>query len=161
MPDLTVTIREAITLPNGNPQVSENTKKITGVNQLTRRTDTITTSFEGTGIEILRFVDSESRQTAGSFVKDTVKYIRFTNLDSTNFCSLYLINENQNFTRLKIEAGKTVIFSNEDFIASSTGDYVVEGYVDSAYYTSFEDLDVIKAKADTADIQLEYLVASS
>ena len=30
MPDLTVTIREAITLPNGNPQVSENTTTIKG-----------------------------------------------------------------------------------------------------------------------------------
>ena len=161
MSDLTVTIKETITLPNGNPQISENIKKIQGVNQISRRVDTITTSFEGTGIEVLRFVDSENRQTAGSFVKDTVKYIRFTNLDRTNFCSIYLINEDQNFTRLKLDAGKTIMFSNDDFIASSTGDYVVEGYVDSAYYTSFEDLDVIKAKADTADIQLEYLVASS
>jgi hypothetical protein len=161
MSDLTVTIKETITLPNGNPQISENVKKIQGVNQISRRIDTITTSFEGTGIEVLRFVDSENRQTAGSFVKGTVKYIRFTNLDSTNFCNIYLINEDQNFTRLKLDAGKTIMFSNDDFIASSTGDYVVEGYVDSAYYTSFEDLDVIKAKADTADIQLEYLVASS
>jgi hypothetical protein len=161
MSDLTVTIKETITLPNGNPQISENIKKIQGVNQISRRVDTITTSFEGTGIEVLRFVDSENRQTAGSFVKGTVKYIRFTNLDSTNFCNIYLINEDQNFTRLKLDAGKTIMFSNDDFIASSTGDYVVEGYVDSAYYTSFEDLDVIKAKADTADIQLEYLVASS
>ncbi len=161
MSDLTVTIKETITLPNGNPQISENVKKIQGVNQISRRIDTIATSFEGTGIEVLRFVDSENRQTAGSFVKGTVKYIRFTNLDSTNFCNIYLINEDQNFTRLKLDAGKTIMFSNDDFIASSTGDYVVEGYVDSAYYTSFEDLDVIKAKADTADIQLEYLVASS
>ena len=150
MSDLTVTIKETITLPNGNPQISENVKKIQRVNQISRRIDTITTSFEGTGIEVLRFVDSENRQTAGSFVKGTVKYIRFTNLDSTNFCNIYLINED-----------KTIMFSNDDFIASSTSDYVVEGYVDSAYYTSFEDLDVIKAKADTADIQLEYLVASS
>ena len=126
MSDLTVTIKETITLPNGNPQISENVKKIQGVNQISRRIDT-----------------------------------RFTNLDSTNFCNIYLINEDQNFTRLKLDAGKTIMFSNDDFIASSTGDYVVEGYVDSAYYTSFEDLDVIKAKADTADIQLEYLVASS
>lgn len=161
MSDLTVTIKETITLPNGNPQISENVKKIQRVNQISRRIDTITTSFEGTGIEVLRFVDSENRQTAGSFVKGTVKYIRFTNLDSTNFCNIYLINEDQNFTRLKLDAGKTIMFSNDDFIASSTSDYVVEGYVDSAYYTSFEDLDVIKAKADTADIQLEYLVASS
>ncbi len=161
MPDLTVTIREAITLPNGNPQVSENTTTIEGVNQITRRTDVITTSFESTGIEILRFVDSESRQTAGSFVKDTVKYIRITNLDTVNFCNIYFIHTDDAFTRFRVDPGKTLLFSNEDFIASSVSDYVVEGYVDSMYYTDLTDIDVIKAKADTADVQLEYLVASS
>tara|TARA_S200002703_G_scaffold129190_1_gene116176 strand:- start:17 stop:502 length:486 start_codon:yes stop_codon:yes gene_type:complete len=161
MSDLTVTIREAITLPNGNPQVSENTKKITGVNQIARRTDTIATSFEGTGIELLRFVDSEEEQTAGSFVKGTVKYIRFTNLDSTNFCNLYLIDSDGGFTKLKLDAGKTIMFSNEDFVASVADDYVVPTYVDSAYFVSYDSLDIIKAKADTANIQLEYLVASS
>jgi len=161
MSDLTVTIRESIILPNNNSQVSENIKTITGVNQITRRIDTVTTSFEDNGIELIRFVDNEKKQTAGSFVKGTVKYIRFTNLDSTNFCNIYLINENENFTRLKLDAGKTIMFSNDDFIASSTDDYVAEGYVDSAYYTSFEDLDVIKAKANTANINLEYLIASS
>jgi hypothetical protein len=161
MSDLTVTIKETITLPNGNPQISENVKKIQGVNQISRRIDTIATSFEGTGIEVLRFVDNENKQTAGSFVKGTVKYIRFTNLDSTNFCSIYLIDSDVGFTRLKLDAGKTIMFSNEDFVASSTSDYFPADYVDSTYFTNFDSLDVIKAKADTADIQLEYLVASS
>jgi len=161
MPDLTVTIRETITLPNGNPLVSENVNKITGVNQLTRKTDTIAHNFVGEGIEILRFVNSEEEQVAGSFVKNTVKYIRFTNLDSTNFCNLYFIHTDLDFTRFRIDPNRTIILSNEDFVASSTDDYVVEGVVDSMYYTDLSDIDVIKAKADTANIQLEYLVASS
>ena len=53
-----------------------------------RRTDTIAPAFSGSGIEILKFSDSEEQQTAGSFVRDTVKYMRFTNLCSTNFVSL-------------------------------------------------------------------------
>tara|TARA_R110002020_G_scaffold410587_4_gene620251 strand:+ start:3455 stop:3940 length:486 start_codon:yes stop_codon:yes gene_type:complete len=161
MSDLTVTIRESIILPNGNPQVSENIKTISGVNQIARRIDTVTTSFEGTGIELIRFVDSESKQTAGSFVKDTVKYIRITNLDTDNFCDLYLIDSEESFTKFKLDPGKTIMFSNEDFVASSNGDYVAADYVDSAYYTSFKNLDIIKAKADTANINLEYLIASS
>ena len=35
------------------------------------------------------------------------------------------------------------------------------GYVDSTYFTNFDSLDIIKAKADTANINLEYLIASS
>ena len=58
-----------------------------------KRTDTIAPTFSGSGIEILRFVDSEEQQTAGSFVRDTVKYMRFTNLCKTNFVSLYLIQD--------------------------------------------------------------------
>jgi len=53
------------------------------------------------------------------------------------------------------------MFSKEDFIASGADDYMVPNYVDSAYFVSYDSLDIIKAKADTADIQLEYLVASS
>jgi hypothetical protein len=53
------------------------------------------------------------------------------------------------------------MFSNEDFVASVADDYVVPTYVDSAYFVSYDSLDIIKAKADTANIQLEYLVASS
>ena len=61
---------------------------IKDVNQIMKRTDTIAPTFSGSGIEILRFVDSEEQQTAGSFVRDTVKYMRFTNLMFNQFCIL-------------------------------------------------------------------------
>jgi uncharacterized protein YacL (UPF0231 family) len=70
---LEVFIRESITLPNGNEEVATNSIKIPGVNQLVRRIDTISSKWENTGVEILRFVDDEASQIAGSFVRDTVK----------------------------------------------------------------------------------------
>ena len=82
---LEVFIKESITLPNGNEEVATNSIKIPNVNQLVRRIDTISSHWEGTGVEILRFVDDESSQVAGSFVRDTVKYLRFTNLDCDNY----------------------------------------------------------------------------
>ena len=88
---LEVTINESITLPNGNREVATNNVTIEGVNQIVRRVDTISSFWEGTGVEILRFVDNEASQVAGSFVRDTVKYLRFTNLDDTNYLSLYLV----------------------------------------------------------------------
>jgi hypothetical protein len=161
MADLKLTISEEINLPNNNVEKVVNRKTISGVNQITRRLDTITTSFSGTGIELLRFVDNESSQVAGSFVRDAVKYIRITNIDSTNFCTIYLIKTDQESVLFKLDAGKSLMFSNAEFNASEGGDYVVESYVDETYYSDFTTIDVIKAKADTANVQLDYFVASS
>ena len=90
---LKVLIQESITLPNKNEEICINEITIPGITQTVRRVDTISTKFSGSGVEILRFVDSEEQQVAGSFVRDTVKYMRFTNLCSSNFVSLYLIQD--------------------------------------------------------------------
>ena len=88
---LTVTINESIELPNGYLDSAINRKIIPGVCQLVRRIDTVSSKWENTGVELLRFVDDESSQVAGSFLRDTVKYMRFTNLDDNNYVSIYLI----------------------------------------------------------------------
>lgn len=161
MADLITTITEEIILPNNNVQKTSNRKIISGVNQINRRLDTIATSFSGSGIEIIRFTDSEEDQVAGSFVRSAVKYIRITNLDETNFCTIYLIKTDEESTLFKLDAGKSLVFSNAEFNASQNSDYVVESYVDETYYSDFTTIDLIKAKANTTDIQLEYLVASA
>lgn len=171
---LEVFIRESILLPNGNEEVATNSIKIPGVNQLVRRIDTISSHWEDTGVEILRFVDDEASQVAGSFVRDTVKYLRFTNLDCTNYLSLYLIQNspdsyNPNTQGLgsgdegvfKIDPGKSMMLSNAQFESSNYYDYVVEGYVDIQYYSGFASLYSIKAKANAHDVRIEYLVGSS
>jgi len=171
---LEVFIRESITLPNGNEEVATNSIKIPGVNQLVRRIDTISSKWEDTGVEILRFVDNEASQVAGSFVRDTVKYLRFTNLDCTNYLSLYLIQNSPDSYApntqglgsgdegvFRIDPGKSMMLSNAQFESSNYYDYVVEGYVDLQYYSSFASLYSIKAKANAADVRIEYLVGSS
>ena len=171
---LEVTINESITLPNGNREVATNNVTIAGVNQIVRRVDTISSFWEGTGVEILRFVDNEASQVAGSFVRDTVKYLRFTNLDDTNYLSLYLVQDSPDAQSpntgnvgsgdegvFKLDPGKSMMLSNAQFESSNFYDYVVEGYVDIAYYSSFASLYSIKAKANTSDIKIEYLVGSS
>jgi len=171
---LEVFLRESITLPNGNEEVATNSIKIANVNQLVRRIDTISANWEGTGVEILRFVDNESSQVAGSFVRDTVKYLRFTNLDCDNYLSLYLIQNSPDAQSpntgnvgsgdegvFKIDPGKSMMLSNAQFESSNYYDYVVEGYVDLQYFSSFASLYSIKAKANAADVRIEYLVGSS
>ena len=171
---LTVTISENITLPNGNIENAINTVVIKDVHQIVRRIDTISYEWENTGVEILRFVENEESQTAGSFVRDTVKYLRFTNLDKKNYLSLYLIQDSPDAQApntgnvgsgdeglFKLDPGKSIMLSNAQFDSSNYYDYVVEGYVDLQYFTSFASLTSIKAKAHSADIQIEYLVGSS
>jgi hypothetical protein len=161
MADLLVTIQESITLPNRNKEILSNTKTIADVNQTLRRIDTISTTFSGSGVEILRFVDSEPEQTGGAFVKSTVKYIRITNLDTTNHGLIYLIDTNEESVIFKLEPGKSLMFGNADFNATNVNDYVVEGVWDEDYYSSFVYFNSIKAKAVSSSIQLEYFVASA
>jgi hypothetical protein len=161
MANLTVTITEEILLPNKNFEKMSNQKIISGVNQITRRVDTIATSFSGSGIELVRFVDSEQQQTAGSFVRDTVKYIRITNLDTTNSCDVYLIRTSLEEIALPLDAGKSIMLPNAYLDSSTSVDFVSGDYVDLTYLSDMSTLDVIKAKASGSSVQLEYVVASS
>lgn len=161
MADLLVTIQESITLPNRNKEVLSNTKTITGVNQTLRRIDTIPALFSGDGIEIIRFVDTEQEQTGGAFVKSSVKYIRITNLDKFQYGLIYLIDTNEESVIFKLDPGKSLMFGNADFNATSVNDYVIEGVWDEDYYSSFVYFNSIKAKGFNSTIQLEYFVASS
>jgi hypothetical protein len=161
MANLYVTITEEITLPNTTTEKTNIFKTISDVNQIVRRVDTISTTFSGSGIEIIRFCDSESEQTGGAFVKSDVKYVRITNISTTYDSIIYLINTNIESSLFNLPAGQTLMFANTDLNASSTIDYVVESYVDETYYSDFTYVDSIKAKAISGSVQLEYFVAST
>jgi hypothetical protein len=161
MANLFVTITEEITLPNNNVEKTYNFKVIEDVNQIVRRVDTIATTFSGSGIEILRFCDSEEEQTGGAFVKADVKYMRITNISKTNSAVIYLLDVNNESTLFNLSPGKSLMFNDADFNASSTQDYMDESFVDEMYYSNFVYIDSIKAKAISGSTQLEYFVASS
>lgn len=168
MANLTVTIQEQILLPNNNIEQISNTVVIPSVSQFVRRIDTIPYDFSGSGVGIISFTNSESEQTPGSFVNSAVKYIRITNLTASDkFASIYVIKTNEESVIFKLDPGKSLMLSNDDFNASQAGDYVVDGYVDEEYYSDFVYISEIKAKAGDTDttytgsIQLEYIVASS
>lgn len=150
---------ERVVLDNGKTETVSNSVTIEDVNQFSRRLDTISTKFSGSGIEILRFVDSEEESVAGSFVKGDVRYIRISNLTECNV-DLYFIKSNEESTIFKLDGEKTIMLANGQFNASSTSDYVVEGYVDSSYYGDLVGIDSIKAKAYPESSQLEIVVAS-
>ena len=161
MANLYVTITEEITLPNTTTEKTRTFKTISDVNQIVRRVDTISTTFSGSGIEILRFCNSEEEQTGGAFVKQDTKYIRITNLSATYEAVIYLIATDEESTLFNLAPGKTLMLNDADINASSTVDYIAESYVDEMYYSSFTYIDSIKAKAIGGNVQLEYFVAST
>lgn len=161
MADLKVTITEHITLPNRNVETTNNFTTITGVNQIVRRLDTIAANYSGSGIEILKFVDSEEQQTAGSFVKSEVKYVRLTNLNTGSKVDLYLQSTNNESVAIELPAGRSIMLGNININSTSPGDYAEPGYVEESYYSDLIYYDTIKAKASGSSVQIEYLVASS
>ena len=161
MANLYVTITEEITLPNTTTEKTRVFKTISDVNQIVRRVDTISTTFSGSGIEILRFCNSEEEQTGGAFVKQDTKYVRITNLSTTYEAVIYLIATDEESTLFNLSPGKTLMLNDADINASSTVDYIAESYVDEMYYSSFTYIDSVKAKAIGGNVQLEYFVAST
>jgi hypothetical protein len=152
-------LEERVILDDGKSSITSNTTTIEDVGQFTRRLDTISTKFSGSGIEILRFVDSEEESVAGSFVKGDVRYIRISNLTACSV-DLYFIKSNEESTIFNLDGEKTFMLGNGQFNASSTADYVDEGYVDPTYYSNLVGIDTIKAKAYPSSSLLEIVVAS-
>jgi hypothetical protein len=161
MANLYVTITEEISLPNTTREKTNVFKTIPNVNQILRRVDTIATTFSGSGIEILRFCDSEEEQTGGAFVKSDVQYVRITNLSTTYDTSLYLYANNAEIAVFNLNPGKTIMLGDADMNSFSMSDYVDPTYVDISYFSSYEYINSIKAKAISGSVQLEYFVAST
>ena len=166
-PKLKIEIRETVTLQNDNKYDAYNRFTLDGINHIDKRIVRVPIA----GTEIMALSGSIG---SGTFKEENVRYMRFTNLCSTNFISLYLIQDspeaqNPNTGNVgsgdeslfKLDAGKSMVFSNAQFQGTDYYDYVVDGYVDLQYISSFASLYSIKAKANNKDIRIEYLVGSS
>ena len=145
---LTVTLTEAITL-NGYDKGGSNTLTIASVTEVDNRIVTVPTSE----IEILAFSTASA---SGTYVESNVKYIRITNKDDTNHCALTFKNEDNDEFTIKLDKGQSFIYNGDlsggvvdTFDAAATA--VTPG--------TFADLVNITALANTADVDLEILVA--
>jgi hypothetical protein len=86
--------------------------------------------------------------------------MRFTHISGSSNIALYLLKTNDESTIFELEPGKSIMFGNSTFNASTTNDYPVEGYVDELYYSNFVYYDTIKAKSLVSSSLLEYTIAS-
>ena len=149
---LTVKISEEIFL-NGRQQGGSKTLSIPSINEISKRIVTITTT-EST---IATF--SAAVASAGHYVAADVRYIRFTNLDDTNFITLTFRNQDNDEAAIKLDAGQSFIW-NGDNANGMTAVLNATEDADAASSTNFGSLTNIQADADTAAVDLEVFIAS-
>ena len=142
MSTLTTKIKESITL-NGKVYGNENTKthaSITTVRQ------SIVDVDSGSSTELFNF--AAARAGLGTVQDAKAKYIRITNLDSSNFIivNLFLDLSTDEYAAMKVFPGGSLVLTKD---ATKTGSRT----------TSLTQLDGIHAKADTADCQVEIFIA--
>lgn len=145
MATLKVTIKEELVL-NGKDMGNENFLSISGINNAEHRIIDVSTTEQS----ILLFSTAVA---AGTYVDDTIKHLRLTNLDAGNYIQIRLVNSadgQQYYT--KIEAGETFILGNSKMYADATG---------SSSSEAFTNIDAIYAKADTTTCELEMFIATS
>jgi hypothetical protein len=141
--DLTVTITEAITL-NGQPINSENQLIIEDVAEFDKRIMTIPSASE---VTVVAF---GSAVAAGTFVRGTMKYLRITNKDTLNYARIRVTKNGADTFDTRLDAGKSFMMGNTKESVSASG----------AAFSAFQDADSINMQADSADIDIEYVVAS-
>ena len=104
---LTVTHTEALTL-NGVDRGVTNTLTIASINEVDHRIVSVDTSAART------LVSTAATVGAGTFINSNVKYIRLTNKDDTNFVTIGILRASAEAVYLKLEAGQTFCFYNDE-----------------------------------------------
>ena len=147
---LTITLTESIEL-NGVEQGGTSTKTISSVNEVSKRIVTVTS----TEAEVIAF--HASAISSGTFIEGDVRYIRFTNLDDTNFIVLTFKNENDDEFAIKLDAGHSFIYPGDN-----SGGVVdtMDAIAATGLTLALGDLVNVTADADTASCDMEIFVAS-
>ncbi len=144
--NLTVTITEQYTL-NGVSYGNTMNKTYTDNGEVYQRIMAIPYSAEDAFTDIINFGAADD---AGQADIDNYKYFRIKNLDDTNFLTLRVTGTADSFF-IKIKAGESfLLMDNEiDAVASSTT------------FGAFTDISQISANADTAEIDIEFVVVTA
>jgi len=142
--DLTVTISTAITL-NGQTINSENILTVDDVINHDKRIMTIPFASE---VVVIGFGTAVAQ---GTFIRGDLKYLQITNLDTLNFVRIRVKKNGSQTFDIKLDAGKTFILGNTSESVSAT----------AVAFSAFVDADSINMQADTADVDIEYVVAST
>ena len=145
MADLVTTISESVTL-NSAVRGSSNSVTTTGVNNVMER---IVTCINGNVTTIATFATTP-HTSAGAIDVENVRYVRVTNLDTTNSIELAVVTTGTNY-QVTLTGGNSHILS--------IGEEVAIGETDtSPAFGTLEDLASLQVSPKTADAQVELFV---
>ena len=161
MATLTVSVKEAITL-NNIDYGSERSLDIASVNEITKRVVTASTTECGligflSALSSVGVTANKVGYVAGMFDDGDVRYIRITNLDSSNYITLTFRDEDNTEFRMKVDAGHSFIYPGDN--SGGVLDTMHAG--GSALTVSLNDLVDITAQADTSSVDVEVFVGSA
>ena len=146
---LTVTTQEALTL-NNRDYGGYSTAEITGIKNVTKRIETIT----ATEATIIAF---DTAIGAGTYIPANVAYMRFTNLDDTNFVTLTFKNAADDEVAIKVDAGKSFMMVGDNSGGMAAMFNAVAG--DAASDTALGNLKDVQADANTGNVDIEIYIA--
>ena len=148
---LTVSLKESLTI-DGRDYGGSQSYSFSGIGNVTRRLETITT----TEATILNFSTAIG---AGTYIPGDVKYMRFSNLDDTNFVTLTFANENDDEVAIKLDAGQSIVW-NGDNSGGMVDVFNATQAADAASDTALGDMKSVQADANTASCDIEIFIAS-
>mgnify|MGYP003668773575 CR=1 FL=1 len=146
MATLTITLTESVTLGDGASNRGTTNVQAVTIDEVDHRIMDVGTSE----IKILQFAAANG---PGTFADGTVKYLRITNLDASNFVTLRIQQSDSEYF-VKLEAEDNFLLGNTVMDAHEDGDTAVGAAATLA------NIDSIWADADTAACQVEYFIGS-
>ena len=146
---LKVTLQEDLTIEGINYS-SSRTKTFSTITSVYKHIIAVSTT---TGT-ILNFADAAAG--IGTLDRDSVEYLRITNLDTTNFVVISLKDGSAAVAAVRLDAGRSLILPTPN----TTTEHPQLAAHDSAHAVpSFVNTEAITADADTAACNIELMVA--
>jgi len=155
MADLTVTITESVTL-NGAARGSSNALTVTGVDDVYHRIVTVPSGGDTTLVNFHAAVSTSE----SSLDVENVKYIRVTNLDSSNPVNLSLQVDAGEDDSAADGSATLLLEAKKSFIMGSPSDGIAVDDDAATIVTTLNNLESIIADSASAAVQVEIFIAS-
>ena len=156
MANLTVTLTESVTL-NGSVRGSTNQLTITGIEHVMERIVTIPASADTT---VLLAKSTVATSDGAIDIQDT-KYIRITNLDSTNSVTLSLQVDVGNDDSSADESASILLEAGKTFMLGTPHECVNVNDSSASIQQSLKDLESILVDSGSNAVKLEVFVAGA
>ena len=159
MADLTVTHNESIVL-NGQQFGGTSTFSVSGINNIYKRIVTCPANVDTTILRTGVTVDV----TDSSMDVQNVKYIRVTNLDSSNSVNVNLqidVTESGSGASAANETANILLAAGESFVMGTPHDSIAVYDADASVQTTLHDLESILIDPSANEVKLEIIAAST